>query len=51
MDFKNNNLALRIRFWNVNGLSEEKSENDIYQIYVNKFNKSFLIETRKSEIQ
>ena len=51
MNFENNNLALRIRFWNISGLSEEKSENDIYQIYVNKFDMSFLIETWKSEIQ
>ena len=49
MDFKNNNLGLSIGFWNTNGLSEEKSENDIYQKYINKFNIIFLLETWKSE--
>ena len=49
MDFKNNNLGLSIGFWNINGLSEEKSENDIYQKYINKFDIIFLSEIWKSE--
>ena len=49
MDFKNNNLGLSIDFWNINGLSEEKSENDIYQKYINKFDIIFVSETWKSE--
>ena len=49
MDFKNNNLGLSIGFWNIKGLSEEKSENGIYQKYINKFDIIFLSETCKSE--
>ena len=49
MDFKSNNLGLSIGFWNVNGLSEEKSKNGIRQRYINKFDIIFLSETWKSE--
>ena len=49
MDFKNNDLGLTIGFRNINGLSEEKSENDIWQKYINKFDIIFLPETWKSE--
>ena len=49
MDFKNNNLGLSTDFWNINGLLEEKSENDIYQKYINKFDIFFLLETWKLE--
>ena len=49
MDFENKNLGLSIGFWNINGLSEEKSKNDIYQKYINKFDIIFLSETCKSE--
>ena len=50
MDFENNNLSLRIDFWNISGLQEEKSENDIYQKYINKFNIIYLSETWKCVI-
>ena len=49
MDFENNNFGLKIGFWNINGLSKEKSENDIYQEHINKFDIIFLSETCKSE--
>ena len=49
MDIKNNNLGLSIGFRNINGLSKEKSENDIYQKYINKFDIIFLSEIWKSE--
>ena len=49
MDFKNNNLGLSIGFWTINGLSEERSQKDIYQKYINKFDIIFLTETWKSE--
>ena len=49
MGFKNNNLGLSIGFWNINGLSEEKSENVIYQKYINKFDMIVLSENWKSE--
>ena len=49
MDFENKNLGLSIGFWNINGLLEEKSKNDIYQKYINKFDIIFLSETCKSE--
>ena len=49
MDFENKNLGLSIGFWNINGLLEEKSENDIYQKYINMFDIIFLSETWKSE--
>ena len=38
-------LFLSIGFWNINGLSEEKSENNIYQKNINKFDIIFLLET------
>ena len=47
MDFENNNLSLRVGFWNNNGLVEEKSENGIY---ITQFDIIFLSETWKSEI-
>ena len=49
MDFKNNNLSLSIGFWNITGLSEEKSENDMYQKYINTFDIIFLSVTWKSQ--
>lgn len=47
MDSENN--YLRVGFWNINGLSEEKSANDIHQIYINNFDLIFLLETWKSK--
>ena len=46
MDFENNNLNLRVVFWNNNGLLEEKSEDGIY---ITQFDIIFLSETWKSE--
>lgn len=46
MDFENNNLNLRVGFWNNDGLLEEKSENGIY---ITQFEIIFLSETWKSE--
>ena len=43
------NLGFRIGFGNINGVSERKSENDIYQKYINKFDIIFLSETWESE--
>ena len=40
---------LKIGFWNINGLSKEKSENDIFQENIKKFDILFLSETWKSE--
>ena len=47
MDSENNYLS--VGFWNINGLSEEKSANDIHQIYINNFDLIFLLETWKSK--
>ena len=49
MDFKNSNMGFSKNFWNINGLSEEKSKNDIHQKYINKFDIIFLSDTWKSE--
>ena len=49
MDLKNNNLGTSMGFWNINGLLEVKSENDIYQKYINKADIIFLSETWQSE--
>ena len=43
-------LGLRISFGNIIGLSNEKSENDIYHQYINKFNIIFLSDTWKRKI-
>ena len=50
MNFKNNDLGMSIGFWNINALSEENSENGIYQKYINKFDIISLSETWKSVI-
>ena len=49
MNFKTNNLGLGIYFWNIDGLLEEKSLNDIFQRYINKFDIIFLLKTWKSK--
>ena len=49
MDFKNNNLGLSTDLQNTNGLLEEKSENEIYQKYINNFDIFFLSETWKPD--
>ena len=49
MEYLKNNYGLKVGFWNVNGLSREKTSDDYFQKHIQLFDIIFLSETWHEE--